>query len=158
MNLIGPERRSGCTAPCAAEMTHLLALVLLLGTVAGCAADNDRLVPKYQEVVTAIQKGDLSPDAKGVVELPRDKQGLVIRDTVYVTGSRQGSRQYLFSTWQGKGSNLRGYLYCEGAQPRIGEEIQVRCFTTEPPFVGENGVMVERDLGSGWYYVSRSLD
>ena len=140
------------------KMMRLFAVVLLLGTIAGCEAENGGLVPKYQEVVAAIQKGTLSPDAKGMVALPTDKKGLVIEDTVYVTGSRPGSRQYLFSTWRGKGSNLRGYLYCEGAQPRVGEEIQVRCFIAGPPFVGENAVAVERDLGSGWYYVSRSLD
>jgi hypothetical protein len=139
-------------------MLHLSTLVLLLGTVAGCSAKNDGLVPKYQEVVTAIQKGALSPDANGMVLLPPDKQGLVIGDIVYVTGSRQGSRRYLFSTWQGKGSNLLGYLYSEGAPLRIGEEIQVRCFIARSPFVGENSVMVERELGSGWYYVGRSLD
>jgi hypothetical protein len=142
----------------AVEMLHLFTFALLFGTVAGCTAENDGLVPKYQEVVTAIQKGDISPDANGMVVLPPSKHGLVIGDTVYVTGLRKGSRQYLFSTWRGKASNLRGYLYCEGAQPTIGKEIQVRCFIAGPPFAGENGVMVERGLGSGWYYVSRSLD
>jgi hypothetical protein len=143
---------------CEVEMLYLCALVLLSGTIAGCTAQGDGLVPKYKAVVSAIQKGALSPDANGRVVLPPDYRGLVISDTVFVTGSEPGSRRYLFSTWQGKGSNLQGYLYCEGAQPRIGEETKIRCFVAMPPFAGENSVTVDRDVGSGWYCVYRGLD
>ncbi len=93
-----------------------------------------------------------------MVVLSSEKKGLVVGNTVYVTGTQSGSRRYLFMTWQGKGSNLRGYLYCEGAQPTVGTEIKTRCFIAGSPFVGENGVTIERDLGSGWCFVSRSLD
>jgi hypothetical protein len=107
-----------------------------------------------------IFHGERVPDEHGVVAI--DAELNVYGNNAYVTRKADGSMLVLFRTWQGKGSNLRGYLFTNGPPIEIGTEIGVITFSPLGPDggvpVGTAEVTVDKALRSECYQVSRSLD
>jgi hypothetical protein len=59
----------------------------------------------------------------------------------YVTTQADGTTLILFRTWQGKGSNLRGILYTNGAPHAIGSEIELITFI---PHLSDDDLPIDR--------------
>jgi hypothetical protein len=105
-----------------------------------------------------IFHGERVPDGHGVVVI--DAKLNVYGNNAYVTHKADGSMLVLFRTWQGKGSNLRGYLFTNGPPLEISTEIGVITFSPLGPDggvpVGTAEVTIDKAIRC--YQVSRSLD
>lgn len=100
--------------------------------------------------------------------LPPEYSSVTTDGRAYVT--RKSGKLVLlhFCTWRGKGSNLKGYLYC--SRPLSATElhkdfysqkkdaIQVNGRRLSPTSVGEVGVWLERKINDQWYSVASDLD
>ncbi len=101
---------------------------------------------------------------EGVVQLPGDLAGLTVDGRMYVTDDLRG-RSYMFITWRGKGSNLRGYVYRQTNGNGAIDPDSVSSVTVVGPIITEGGeatgligVEIKRTALSGWYEVARYLD
>src|SRR5262249_41434820 len=65
-----------------------------------------------RRIVASVKNGKLRPDANGRISLPSSQVSTTIDGRVYVMRRQTGLLMVLFPTWQGKGFNLRGYLFC----------------------------------------------
>lgn len=115
---------------------------------------------QFESAVKIYTSGDIK-DEDGMVELPDALAGITVDGFMYVTKTTL-DELFLFVTWRGKGSNLRGYLY-QASQGHISSEalmgtIEVLGPTIWDPGYGKIDIDIEGALGSGWYQVKRDLD
>jgi hypothetical protein len=107
-----------------------------------------------------IFHGERLPDEHGVVVI--DAEFNVYGNNAFVTRWADGSMLILFRTWQGKGSNLRGYLFTNGPPLEVGTEIELITFSPLGPNVGVPvgiaEVTIDKAISPECYRVSRSLD
>ncbi len=117
-------------------------------------------------VFEQVQRGELLPDSAGRVTLPATHSSLTRDGRIYVT--RKGDLlMVLFPTWRGRGTDVRGYLWCnrplkaadvekdywDGPQPAI--TVNLGAFGGRPI---SNQVILETSLEKMPYYVSCLLD
>lgn len=139
-----------------------LAAIVLVWTVGWAARDAGFPRAAYEALAKAHAAGQLT-DVGGVVKLPANQAASTIDGRMYVTPGGSSGNLYLFITWQGKGSNLRGYLYHHGhtasSRPAEGGSMVIQAPAIYAPS-GRGPVEVEFEPMSapGWYRVSRSLD
>ena len=132
-------------------------LSMLVVLVCGC--EKRVSIETLNAVASDIFSGKIATDANGVC--PLDSSMNVVGDTAYVTTLKSGSQLVLFCTWQGKGSNLRGYLFTNGPPLVVGSEIEVVAFRPvrpNGPHVANVWIKVDAAVGKAAYAVSRSLD
>jgi hypothetical protein len=107
-----------------------------------------------------IYDGKIAPDANGICKI--DPSLYVCEDAAYVTKHSDGSTLILFRTAEGKGSNLRGYIFTDGPPLTVGAEVEVLTFVPLGPAggvpAGKAGVIVDRVINPKCYAVSRSSD
>lgn len=107
-----------------------------------------------------IFNGSIVVDENGKCTV--DVKNNVVEKDVYVTTQSDGSKLILFRTWQGKGSNLRGFLYTNGGPLTVGTKIEVITFQPPGPSgnlpIGLADVSVDSAIKRSCYLVSRSLD
>jgi hypothetical protein len=109
-------------------------------------------------IAAQVVTGAMKPDAYGVVKLPASAGKLSLNGEIYATMDSSGITWVLFRTWQGKGSNLHGYLYrSTPATGPVPPTITVRGPTvqysaTDPP-TDSIDYSVDRQLNSNWYEV-----
>ena len=117
---------------------------------------------EFEDAVNAHRSGALKAQG-AVVELSGDAARLTADGRMYVTQSASHGDLYLFITWIGKGSNLRGYLYQvangPGSPPRLPDTLELQApVIFDEADIGLVEVEVEPRSTPGWYAVSRSLD
>src|SRR5436309_1275188 len=123
----------------------------------------------FTHVAHEILSRKLKETADGIVVLPQEYTSATVDGKVYVTRKSGGLTLLLFTTWRGKGSNLRGYLFC--SRPLRTTEIHKDSYNSKtdavevkgprpitPSPVGEVEVWLERRINSQWYYVAYGLD
>ena len=119
---------------------------------------------EFEDTVKACVCDDLG-DEGGRIQLPADRSSLTVNGDVYVTKGYSCGDILLFVTWQGKGSNLRGYVYCPGLKDcaslvNNAGYLMINCPRPGVPS-GYAKVEVEvlgRMNRDGWCHVSRTLD
>ena len=134
------------------------ALVAFCG-LALCGCENRVSIDKLDSLATDIFDGTISIDANGVATVDTDAN--VVGDEAHVTTLPSGKQHVLFTTWRGKASNLRGYLFTNGAPLVVGSEIEVVAFRPvrpNSPHVANVWINVDALVGKSVYSVSRSLD
>jgi len=107
-----------------------------------------------------VVAGALKPDANGIIKLPAIASGLSLRGEAYSRTDASGTTWVLFRTWQGKGANLRGYLYrSTAASSPVPSSILVLVPIPQisPPTM-EMDLPVDKQLAPYWYRVSFDLD
>jgi hypothetical protein len=115
-----------------------------------------------QQVVAAVASGALKSDRDGEIALPARWASLTRTGKVYVTRDRDGTRRMLFPTWEGKGGNVRGYVY--SSRPITTDTIGLRYFaflTRSGPYhsaPSPNTVNVDRKITANWYHVHYDMD
>lgn len=158
---------SSCARPCAQAVAHettvgggqtkrTLSVLIALAFLSGCFLFESGDLAKCKTAATEVDRGVLTPDARGVVTLPAGLTGATFDGRAYVTARPGGKRWVLFRTWGGKAANLRGYLYTAGDNAAIGSQLSVT--TDMAGIIAPAQVTVESSLGNSWYYVSRSMD
>lgn len=114
----------------------------------------------FERIVEEHVSGKLS-DKGGVIQLPREMQALTVDGGVYVTDSVQG-RLYMFLSWRGKGSNLRGHIFFTKHNDGTIAPESIEVIGPVMSGVGETSGLVEVHLEdtphAGWYKVARDLD
>ena len=109
------------------------------------------------QVVTQVANGTLKAAPGGVITLPPALAPASLYGQAYVTIDPAGQTWILFRTWQGKGSNLYGYLY--HSTPATG--LVPANVSVIGPSVTTTGMIqydvVEQD-GPNWYRVKWDLD
>jgi hypothetical protein len=125
----------------------------------------------FTHVAHEILAGNLKENADGMVVLPQENASVTADGKVYVTHKSGNLGLLLFTTWRGKGSNLKGYLFC--TRPLKATEIQKdfythkadaiqvkgpRPVTPAPTPVGEVEVWLERRINDQWYSAAYGLD
>jgi hypothetical protein len=125
----------------------------------------------FTRVAREILAGKLKENADGMVVLPQEYASVTADGRVYVTRKSGDLDLLLFPTWRGKGSNLKGYLFC--SRPLKATEIQKdfysqkkdaiqvkgpRPVTPAPTPVGDVEVWLERRINDQWSYVAYGLD
>jgi hypothetical protein len=117
-----------------------------------------------QRIIAAVRNGTLSADRNGQIILPPWLAAASKDGRVYVTHKGNGLRLFLFPTWQGKGGNVRGYLFCSRPLTKSEEKqgaIDLAYLARPSPNPHMDppvGAMLERKVSANWYYVSGSLD
>ncbi len=116
---------------------------------------------EFEIAAKAYASGDLK-GARGVVQLPHDLAGVTIDGRMYVTQAPVSDNLYLFITWRGKGSNLRGYI-CRLANAHDSPDMNVDRIDVLGPTIWEPGfgkieVEIESTLVPGWYKAKRDMD
>lgn len=93
----------------------LLALTYLVCFCCACkdSKEIDYDATKQKQIIERIYGGNLLPDSTGAVALPPDLASAAERGYAYVTQKDNGQILILVPTWRGKGSNVKGYLYCK---------------------------------------------
>jgi hypothetical protein len=114
---------------------------------------------EFEQVVAQYLAGTLG-DVNGVVKLPASLASTTSGGVVYATRRPEWGAILLFVTWRGKGSNLRGYIYCDrfkSASPPKSLELVGPVIPPTPE--GELvDVAVGEAVGNGWYRTSRDVD
>ena len=132
-------------------------LSILVVLVCGC--EQRVSIDTLNAMATDIFNGKVATDANGVCTL--DSSVNVIGGRAHVTTLKSGSKLVLFRTWQGKESNLRGYLFANGPPLDVGSEIKVVAFRPVRPYgphVADVWIQVDAEVAKSVYAVSRSLD
>jgi hypothetical protein len=112
-----------------------------------------------QKIVTGVINHTLPADRSGRVKLPPSLASASKDGGVYVTRKRNGQILILFPTWQGKGGNVRGYLFCSRPLTKTeenGDALELTYLARLSP--EPEGVMLQRKVSANWYYVSYGLD
>src|ERR1035437_9728657 len=88
-----------------------------------CACDVSRLqgesreidydAARQKQIVERIYAGTLVPDSGGAVTLPPDLASAAKYGQAFVTQKDNYQLLVLVPTWRGKGSNVKGYLFCK---------------------------------------------
>ena len=116
---------------------------------------------KFEAAIKAYIFGNIKGE-NGVVQLPDDFARLTVDGCIYVTKNCPSGTLYLFITWKGKGSNLRGYLYRQkinqNSSSVLKGRIKVLASTIWKPGYGKIDVDVEGMSRAGWYKVKRDWD
>ena len=118
---------------------------------------------EFARAVRAHESGELVA-RDGVVLLSESLAGVTDDGRMYVTTASPHGPVYLFITWRGKGSNLRGYLYHPSHQSgsaggtTLAGAIEVLGPTIYHPFHGKVTIEIENSPAPGWYEVKRDLD
>lgn len=119
---------------------------------------------EFEGVVEAYVSEDLGDD-EARIQLPPDRSTLTRGGYVYVTKDYSREDIFLFVTWQGKGSNLRGYVYCPGRKDfssllTNAGYLMINCPRPgDPSGYAKVEVQVLKHMTrDGWCYVSRTLD
>ena len=107
--------------------------------------------------------GSLKPDANGVVKLPPALGKLSLYDEVYVTTDASGIVWVLFRTWQGKGTNLHGYMHrSTSATGPVPASIAVLGPTIPMDLTGPStekvDYVVDQQIDPNWYEVHFDLN
>jgi hypothetical protein len=114
-------------------------------------------------IAAQVASGALKPNAYGVVKLPAPTAKLSLYGEIYSTVDSSGTTWVLFRTWQGKGSNLHGYLYrSTPATGPLPPTIAVRGPTvqynaTDPP-TETIDYTLDQQLNPNWYEVRFDLN
>ena len=66
-------------------------------------------------------------DENGVCKIATKNN--TVGNNAYVTTQPAGTKLVLFRTWQGKGSNVRGFLYTDGPPLAVGSTIRISTFS-----------------------------
>lgn len=142
----------------AAVITSLVLAAALLG----CDGRQASRLADFEKAVKLYVSGDLS-DERGVVQLTEPLADATVDSRMYVTSGSKWGDLYLFITWRGKGSNLRGYVYCDSGESSLA--IPDGTIKMIAPIIRGQGrqagnveVEIEKMSTPGWYKVSRSLD
>ena len=137
----------------------LMRLWMLLGAIfilSACDFAENRSSAMREKVAKAMDAGSLTPDAKGMVQLPQELEAASSQGRAFVTIAPSGQRWLLIRYWIGKGANFQGYVYAPGASWKAGDEISLitQC-------IDEVGLIHNIDVGGksdgDWYAVSFSL-
>lgn len=142
--------------------------VLIFALLAGAYTYGKFKEVGAKKIFAAVQNGTLIPDATGTVVLPSNLNYVTVDGRAYVT--RKGDLlMVLLPTWEGRDSNLRGYLLC--SRPLTSADMHkdeyeekydaINIFTPGPQYESlptQVEVILERKLNTSTYYVSRSLD
>ena len=121
---------------------------------------------QFKEAVRLYASGALKGNG-GLVRLPDSLADTTADGCMYVTRGTSSGNLYLFATWLGKGSNLRGYLFhkIDEEHPNVlrSGSIEVLCprpglsrFGKAP--IARVEIEIENMSTPGWYKASRSLD
>jgi hypothetical protein len=109
--------------------------------------------------VTQIMNGSLKPDANGVVKLPPALGKLSLYDEAYVTTDASGVVWVLFRTWQGKGTNLHGFVHrSTPAAGPVPASIAVLGPTPTDPPTEKVDYVVDQQIDPNWYEVRFDLN
>lgn len=132
-------------------------LLLMNGGCSRTAAGFQR--EQFESIAKKHGSGSLK-DEEGVIRLPDELAGITIDGRVYVTKNPTGSL-YMFLTWRGKGSNLRGYVYSPTNQIPP-QTISIEVVGPTVLHLGKDSGLVEVELKpmsiAGWYQAARTLD
>jgi hypothetical protein len=125
----------------------------------------------FTHLAHEIRAGKLKETTAGMVVLPQQYASVTADGRVYVTRKRGDLDLIFFPTWRGKGSNLRGYLFC--SRPLNTAELHKDFYSHKtdairvngprpvipaPTPVGEVEVWLERKISDQWYSVAYGLD
>ena len=92
----------------------LLTISILL-TLSGC--EQKPSMSAMDQTASRILGGVISENENGVCAI--DESSNAVGDVAFVTTNDDGSKMVLFRVWQGKGSNMRGFLYTNGAPLKL---------------------------------------
>jgi hypothetical protein len=137
----------------------LLIAFLTLNACSGC--EKSPSLTTYRAVVANVAAGTQAVSPSGELVLPANQSASTVNGRAYATTRPAGGPMILFPTWWGKGTNLRGYLYCPGPALAVGSSVSINVPVPSPvpqPQFGMTDITIERIVAPGWYYVSRSLD
>lgn len=144
----------------------MASLALLLATRTSVPLPPQKPLPfaaeEFGQIVASYDSGTLK-EIDGVVNLPPSAAPCTADGRVYITQHPSGGTLFLFVTWRGKGSNLRGYLFSRQwsqnpqTTPRHGLEVNG---PTVSSAARPQTLAVElRDTGApGWCEASRTMD
>jgi hypothetical protein len=141
-------------------MRRLLAILIavIASPMIGC--ERSISMATLDQTASNIFDGTIPVDENGQCAI--DSNNNVIDNIAYVTTQADGTILILFRTWQGKGSNLRGFLDTNGAPLTIGSEIELLTFIPTGPNgglpIGRADVSIDAAITKSCYRVSRSLD
>jgi len=110
-------------------------------------------------VATQVANGTFKPDANGRVTLTGALAHLSSYGQIYVTRNSSGTVWILFQTAEGKGTNLRGYLYCSA--PAVGAvptTINVLGPQIGSPPTALIDYSVDHQIDPNWYQVHFDLN
>jgi hypothetical protein len=110
----------------------------------------------YETVIRKVLDGKLRADERGVLQLPPELASASQNGRIYISQKARGATLLVFSTWIGKGYNLRGFLYA--SQPLTGEDFYHDYDGNQVIEVGPTELVVEEKLSENWYAVARSMD
>jgi hypothetical protein len=93
-----------------------MCMVLAAALVAGGCSRGPEGRSDYREIIYMVvpqmtMAGTVPAETSGVVKLPPRLAAATVTGEVYVTRAPSGAVLILFVTWQGKGTDIRGYLY-----------------------------------------------
>ena len=112
------------------------------------------------QTASRILGGVISENENGVCAI--DESSNAVGDVAFVTTNDDGSKMVLFRVWQGKGSNMRGFLYTNGAPLKVGSQIKVSSYApiseTSGLPVGILEVTVDSEISKSCYKVYYALD
>jgi hypothetical protein len=104
---------------------------------------------KANAVVSGVMNHTLAPDAVGVINLPPTLSGASCDGRAYVRVEASGTTWILIRTWQGKGGNLKGYVFCSAPPTAVPKQIRVKNFMPVAPFAEDANVDVTGTNGYG---------
>lgn len=118
--------------------------------------------PKEFEAAIADYNTGTSQHQQEAFQLPQQFAGLTVDNVMYVTKGTPWGDLFLFVTWQGKDSNLEGYLY---RQTKTDDDAILSTGTIDifGPGAGPVGnrkveVNISKTKKVKWYEVYRNLD
>ena len=143
---------------------HVIRFLLTIVTVilhlpfAGC--DRSSPISILDKTASEIFDGEIAADENGVCKIAAKNNA--VGNNAYVTTQPDGTKLVLFRTWQGKGSNLRGFLYTDGPPLTVGSTIEVSTFSPTGPNgrapVAKQDVSIDSAVTKSCCRVSFSLD
>ena len=141
-------------------MRFLLTVVTVIFTLPFVGCDRSTSTATLTKTAADILAGKIATDENGVCKIGLENN--TVGNKAYVTVQPDGTKLVLFRTWQGKGANLRGFLFTDGPPLTVGSEIELLTFSPtgangEPP-VAKSDVSIDAAVSKTCYRVSRSLD
>ena len=141
-------------------MRFLLTIVMVVFTLPFVGCDRSSSTTLLNKTALDIFNGKIKSDENGICKIAAETN--TVGNNAYVTVQPDGTKLVLFRTWQGKGSNLRGFLFTDGPPLTVGSKVEVSTFSPPGPNggapVAKQEISIDSAVSKTCYRVSRSLD
>jgi hypothetical protein len=133
-------------------------ITLFCAFLAGCT-DKHMLEQRetlYLQVIERLKTGELKDGNSGIVQLPAQLRAASVDGEVWFSQPNTNQMIVVFKTWNGKGSNMEGFLY--SAQPLSEDEIGKDYYGNSVIPIAAIDIVLDHRINPTWYRVSYRLD